>query len=56
MAKLDSKTIIVTGGSLGIGFAIAKKCAREGAKIITVARNKSDLKKSENWVVPTEAL
>ena len=46
MAKLDSKTIIVTGGSLGIGFAIAKKCAREGAEIIIVARNKSNLETS----------
>lgn len=48
MGKLDSKTIIITGGSLGIGFAIAKKCAKEGAEVIIVARNKSDLEKSLN--------
>lgn len=44
MHILDSKTIIVTGGSLGIGFAVAKKCAEEGAKVIIAARNENDLK------------
>ena len=43
MGKLDSKTIIVTGGSVGIGSAIANKCASEGADVIIVARNKKDL-------------
>lgn len=46
MGKLDSKTIIITGGSLGIGFAIANKCAEEGAKVIIIARNKGDLANS----------
>ena len=31
MDKLNSKRIIITGGSLGIGFAIAKACAGQGA-------------------------
>jgi 3-oxoacyl-[acyl-carrier protein] reductase len=43
MKKLESKTIIVTGGSLGIGLAVAKKCAEEGARVIIAARNESDL-------------
>lgn len=46
MGLLDSKTIIITGGSVGIGFTIAKKCAGEGAEIIIVARNKNRLEKS----------
>ena len=46
MGKLDSKTIIVTGGSLGIGFAIAKACADQGAEVIIAARNQSNLAKS----------
>ncbi|MEW6702087.1 MAG: SDR family oxidoreductase [Bacteroidota bacterium] len=43
MNKLQSKTIIITGGSLGIGLEIAKKCAEEGARIIIAARNENDL-------------
>lgn len=40
---LKDKTVIVTGGSLGIGLAISKKCAQEGATVIIAARNKEDL-------------
>ena len=46
MNKLNSKRIIITGGSLGIGFAIAKECASQGAEVIIVARNQNDLEKS----------
>ena len=40
---LKDKKILITGGSLGIGLAIAKKCAKEGAKIIIASRNINDL-------------
>jgi 3-oxoacyl-[acyl-carrier protein] reductase len=43
MNILDGKTIIVTGGSQGIGFAVAKKCAEESAHVIIVARNEKEL-------------
>ena len=43
MGQLDSRTIIITGGSLGIGYAIAEKCVREGAQVIIAARNEGDL-------------
>ena len=48
MGILDSKTIIITGGSVGIGSVIANKCASEGAEVIIVARNKKDLDSSLN--------
>ena len=46
MNSLKSKKIIVTGGSLGIGLAVAKACATQGAEVIIVARNQDDLDKS----------
>ncbi len=43
MGLLDKKVIVVTGGSQGIGFAVAKKCASEGAMVVIAARNRKDL-------------
>jgi NAD(P)-dependent dehydrogenase (short-subunit alcohol dehydrogenase family) len=43
MNLLESKTIVITGGSLGIGFAVAQKCVEEGATVIIAARNKENL-------------
>jgi NAD(P)-dependent dehydrogenase (short-subunit alcohol dehydrogenase family) len=40
---LQDKHAIVTGGSRGIGKAIARELAREGADVAIVARNKTDL-------------
>lgn len=44
MEMLESDIVVVTGGSLGIGLEIAKKCAYEGAKVIIAARGIEDLK------------
>src|SRR5438552_10915582 len=40
---LQGKRAIVTGGSLGIGKAIARELAREGADVAIVARTKDQL-------------
>src|SRR5271166_6232984 len=40
---LQGKHAIVTGGSRGIGKAIARELAREGVDVTIVARNKGDL-------------
>src|SRR4029453_9504308 len=40
---LRGKHAIVTGGSLGIGKAIARELAREGADVAVVARTKDTL-------------
>lgn len=40
---LEGKRAIVTGGSLGIGKAIARELAREGADVAIVARTKEML-------------
>ena len=43
MNQLESRTILITGGSLGIGFAVAKKCVSEGAKVVIAADDERDL-------------
>lgn len=45
---LEGKNILITGGSSGIGFAIAKKCAECGANVLISGRN---LAKLENAVL-----
>ena len=42
MFRLKNKVALVTGGSAGIGFAVASRFAAEGAKVIAVAR-RSDI-------------
>ena len=44
MFKLDGKTALVTGASQGIGEGIAKVLARQGARVVAVARNEEKLK------------
>ena len=46
--KLDNKISLVTGGSKGIGFGIAKSLAEAGADIVLVARNETDLENASN--------
>ena len=43
---LENKTAIVTGGSKGIGFSIAERFSKEGAKVIICSRNESELSAS----------
>lgn len=38
MSSLAGKTIFVTGGSRGIGLAIAKRAARDGANVVLAAK------------------
>ena len=40
--NLDGKTVVVTGASRGIGLAITRRFAEEGARVIAGARTISD--------------
>jgi 3-oxoacyl-[acyl-carrier protein] reductase len=44
LTSLEGKSVIVTGGSKGIGRGIAQVFARHGAKLTIAARNEEDLK------------
>ena len=46
--QLENKTVLVTGSTKGIGFAIARLFAEEGAKVILNGRSQSSAK-TANW-------
>ncbi|HET7389439.1 MAG TPA: SDR family NAD(P)-dependent oxidoreductase, partial [Nitrososphaeraceae archaeon] len=44
--KFTDKTVVITGSGTGIGQAIAKKFARNGANIIIMGRRKEPLEQT----------
>jgi NAD(P)-dependent dehydrogenase (short-subunit alcohol dehydrogenase family) len=44
--RLANKTVVVTGGNSGIGFAAAKLFAAEGAKVVITGRNEETLQRA----------
>ena len=44
--KLQNKTCVISGGNSGIGLAIAKEFAREGAKIVIFGRDPKTLEEA----------
>lgn len=45
--KLQNKHAIITGGSRGIGFAIAKEFVQQGASVLLIARNQVELEAAQ---------
>ncbi|HEV2176397.1 MAG TPA: SDR family oxidoreductase [Terriglobia bacterium] len=50
MPRLQGRIVLVTGASRGIGLAIARACADEGAKLILVARHSPPLVRAAKQV------
>jgi len=48
--QFSSKTVLITGGSSGIGLATAKKLAQKGAHLILIARNLELLQRAEQSI------
>lgn len=53
METFNDKTVIVTGGSEGVGAAVAKRFAREGANLVIVARTRKNLEKVAEELRPS---
>ncbi|KAI9676989.1 MAG: 3-dehydrosphinganine reductase [Caeruleum heppii] len=52
---VDGRTVIVTGGSEGMGRAVAKLLAQKGANIILVARNVEKLRAAVEYISSASA-
>jgi NAD(P)-dependent dehydrogenase (short-subunit alcohol dehydrogenase family) len=45
------KTVLITGGSRGLGLAIARRLAREHANLVLLARTEDDLRRAEKMLI-----
>lgn len=48
--SFQDKVVIITGGSRGLGLAMARRLADEGAKLVLLARTDADLRNAEDLI------
>lgn len=54
--KMEGKVVVISGGSRGLGFVLAKELAKKGASVCLLARDKEELQRAQNQIqfeVPT---
>ncbi len=50
MVDFNEKSVVITGGSRGLGRALARRLAGEGARVLLVSRNKQELDEVVNEI------
>ena len=55
MRRLEGKVAVVTGGSQGIGFALARAYAREGAAVVISSRREDAIQEAARQIEATGA-
>ena len=53
--SLDGRTAVITGGSLGIGFSIARAMFQSGARVAILARNPEPLERARATIAAEAA-
>ncbi|KAM6530359.1 hypothetical protein FALCPG4_008484 [Fusarium falciforme] len=53
LSKLQNKSILIVGGTSGIGFAVAEACLEYGAKVVIAGRSQSKLDDALGRLVST---
>lgn len=53
LSKLQDKSVLIVGGTSGIGFAVAEACLEYGAKVVIAGRSQSKLDNALSRLVST---
>ena len=48
--SMDGRVALITGGSKGLGYAMAHKFAASGAQVCVVARNEDEVSEAANRI------
>jgi NAD(P)-dependent dehydrogenase (short-subunit alcohol dehydrogenase family) len=56
MEKMDAPVALITGGSRGLGFEVAKALASQGFELILIAKDADRLKQSADSINATKAI